>query len=81
MRTSPILAFCLNRSHADLLLNESLALPDGMSLVVTRCITTYSSISLIKVHTWHCCSTHTGALRLANYDGMLAEPARCRIVA
>ena len=48
MSTSQILALCLNsepsRSTCDLL-------PDVMSSVVTRCITTDSSVSLIKVHT------------------------------
>ena len=38
-------------------------------------------LSLIKVHTWHYCATHTAALRLAKSDGTLAEAARCRTVA
>ena len=82
MSTSQILAFCLN-SEPGRSTGERKFCPSRCYVVGGDALhhNKFLYLSDNGAYTWHCCSTHTGALRLAKSDGMLAEPARCRTVA
>ena len=67
-------------NQAALLVKGSLDVPLRMSST-DKCLTTESSVCLMKLHTWQEMSLQSGALRLAKSDGNMAAPATCWTVA